>query len=167
MPTDSPMTTKPTRRPWWVAPGVCALLGAGIIAVAAQGSLAGGRVALPAGPRLSPETVAAAPVATTTPVPTATVVTPVRPVVTQTAAAGGSAWSSGSGGSSTGSGSDGTGWRPGPATDGTPEPAPDGAGASGGGGGTTETTEAVPTTTVPRPPPTTTTTTTEPERKDK
>lgn len=161
MPTDSPMTKKPTRRPWWVAPGVGALLGAAIIAVAAQGSLAAGRVALPAGPRLAPEVVAAVPVATNTTDPSATVVTPVRPVVTQTVTDTGSGWYSGSGSgqSPTGAGSVGIGGTPTPVTGGSAGPAVGSAGVA-----TTETTEAGPTTTVF--PPTTTTTTTRPEPKD-
>ncbi len=92
MPKDEAMMTRPTRRPWWVGPGVGAVLGAVAIAVAAQGSLAGGRVQLPAGPSLSStgasRSVGPVPQATAATPPEAestdgTVVAPVHPVVTQ------------------------------------------------------------------------------------
>ena len=61
MPTDDPKMDRPTRRPWWVGPGIGAVLGAIVIAIAAQGSQAGSPVALPTGPNLAPSTAAAIP----------------------------------------------------------------------------------------------------------
>ena len=98
------MTTTQRRRPWWVGPGVGAVLGTAVIAVAAQGSLAAGHVVLPAGPHLRPTTVRMAAPAGVAPAQGGTVVAPVRPVVTQSSDSGssGSASSPGqvSGGSS-------------------------------------------------------------------
>ena len=167
MSTEKTRTTKQVRRPWWVAPGVGAVLGAGIIAIAAQGSLAAGHVALPSGPRLSPVPVAPAPVATTVPTGDGTVVAPVHAVVTQSAPSesstgtayhAGTSTSSAHPGSSTG-GATATANEPG--GDPTPPPA---TGASGDG--PTANAEASSTaTTPPRSPPTSTTTTTRPERE--
>ncbi len=176
MPTDKPMTTGPTRRPWWVGPGVGAVLGALAIALAAQGSLAGGRVAMPAGPKLSSSTAPAAPVPAPAPteVPAAdgTVVEPLHPVVTQSDSSGtppGAATSASSGGEASSAGSpkapgssaaESTGTATGDAT------ATGSSGGSGGtGGGTTDTAEATTATTLH--PSTSTTTAPVPESGDR
>lgn len=85
VPTHNPTTKRKSRRPWWVAPGLGALLGALAIALAAQGSLAGARVGLPGGPRLAISDGTPPTTTASTPVPGVddNVVTPVLPVVTQ------------------------------------------------------------------------------------
>ena len=82
----STMKSVRSKLPWWVAPGLGAALGSVVIALAAQGSLAGERVSLPAGPRLTATSGAAPSPTAPAPAPTSPdgVVTPVLPVVTQT-----------------------------------------------------------------------------------
>ncbi len=150
MPTVKPMTRMRTRRPWWVAPGLGALLGAGIIAVAAQGSLAGGHVVLPVGPRLAPAVGTPATVGTR-PAPAVTVVAPVHAVVTEAASSAAASTSSSGGGAST-SGEGGAAVPQLPAdANGATEP------SASPVGGTTDTTEAGTITTPPTPLTTTTT----------
>ena len=162
MPTDRPMTKKPTRRPWWVAPGIGAVLGAGLIAVAAQGSLGAGSVSLPTGPRLSPAVASAsnvpsAPPTTTVPdgstvpggtaVPpqqVGTVVSPVHPVVTQSADADGAGGTASVAASSTSSASP-------PVTAGVVVAASVAPNGSGTTSTTTTTTSSTTTTTTTRP----------------
>jgi hypothetical protein len=175
MPTDKPMTTGPARRPWWVGPGVGAVLGALAIALAAQGSLAGGRVAMPAGPKLSSSTASAAPVPAPAPteVPAAdgTVVEPFHPVVTQSDSSGtppGAATAASSGGETSSAGSP---KAPGssaaePTRTATGDAGASGtSGGSGGTGGTADTAEATTATTLH--PSTSTTTAPVPESGDR
>jgi len=161
MPTDGPKMTKPTRRPWWVAPGLGAVLGAAVIAVAAQGSLAAGPVELPTGPRLATSPVSPKRVSAVVS-HAATVVAPVHAVVTEAtpaAAAGTTFYGSSDAGGPSGS-ADAAGI---PAGSGSPAPA----GPPGGTSDTTEVPTTSPETTTPTTPPTTTTTTsTEHEPKD-
>jgi hypothetical protein len=97
MPPDTPMTKMRTGRPWWVGPGIGALVGAAVIAVVAHGSLAAGPVSLPAGPRLAPAALTRPSVPTPDTGPSATVVTPLRPVVSETSGGEGAGGSSGVG----------------------------------------------------------------------
>jgi hypothetical protein len=147
-----------------VAPGVGAVLGAALIAVAAQGSLAEGRVPLPAGPRLSPAVIIAQPVSTAAPAQPGTVVAPVHPVVTQSAATGGTTGVTGP------TARAGTPPAVGPASwDGAATTSTESAGAPGAmsEGPATSTTESPTTTTSTTSITTKTTPTTEPEPKDK
>gem|GEM_PF-1123353 len=192
MPTDERMNTNRAGRPWWVAPIVGAAFGAGIIAVAAQGSLAAGHVALPAGPRLTAPATAQHPAqdpilssgpspTSTAPAPTVvtagsgTVVDPVHPVVTQSAVQSGPSGAAAGAAtvvsaSSTASVSEVSGGTPAPAVPTSSGSAPASAGSTAGGsdGGTTQTTgppTSTTTTTTKPPPPPTTTTTTKPNRE--
>jgi len=166
------MTMGRTALPWWVAPGAGALIGAVVIAVAAQGSLAGARVGLPVGPRLTSAAARARPAPSTTVLAGGSViVAPVHPVVTQSVATGTESGSPSTPDPSTASGPS-AGGRSAASSVATPPAAgvaPSSAGPTVGPSSSgvapvapTATTRPSAATTTTRPPATTTTTTTDP-----